>query len=348
MNKLLIQDRSTWNRALLALPGPHVLQSWEWGQVKSRHAWKPTRLLWQQNGQPVAAAQVLRRPLLGTLWGMMYVPKGPLLDHANSTVLSQVLADLENFARQQRAILIKIDPDTDRSAVQDALLERGWQYSDEQIQFRNTALLDLTRSEEELLQAMKSKTRYNIRLAERKEVTVRIGSIQDIPLFYAMYAETGQRDGFLIRPLAYYHDAWQTFLEAGMGQMFLAEAQGETIGGVILFRFGQTAWYMYGASTERQRERMPNYALQWQAIRWAKSAGCTTYDLWGAPTVLDESDPLWGVWRFKEGLGAVWTPHIGAYDYATSPGLYRLLTVLLPRYRRLLRQFIGGRPAQKP
>ena len=188
-----------------------------------------------------------------------------------------------------------------------------------------------------MLAAMKSKTRYNLRLAERKGVVVRIGTLQDIPIFYSMYAETGQRDGFLIRPLAYYDDAWQAFLQAGMAQIFLAEAEGEAVAGLILFRFGERAWFMYGASTDKHRDKMPNYVLQWAAIRWAKAAGCTIYDLWGAPDVLDESDRLWGVWRFKEGLGAQFTPHIGAYDYAPSRLLYWAYTVALPRYLGILR-----------
>lgn len=333
-----IADAQQWNCALHALPTSHALQSWPWGEVKSRHGWAPTRLLWERNGQPVAAAQVLRRPLPYTPWGVMYVPKGPSLDDDDPILFKHVLNDLESLAHRRQAILIKIDPDTNRPAVVEELVRRGWRYSSQQIQFRNTALIDLSRPEEELLAAMKSKTRYNLRLAERKGVVVRIGTVQDIALFYDMYAETGQRDGFLIRPLAYYDDAWRVFLQAGMAQMLLAEAEGEAVAGVILFRFGERAWFMYGASTDKHRDKMPNYALQWAAIRWAKAAGCAIYDLWGAPDVLDESDRLWGVWRFKEGLGAQYAPHIGAYDYAPSRLLYWAYMVALPRYLGVLRQ----------
>jgi lipid II:glycine glycyltransferase (peptidoglycan interpeptide bridge formation enzyme) len=234
--------------------------------------------------------------------------------------------------------LIKVDPDVDSPHIERTLLTRGWRTSNEQIQFRNTALLDLTRSEDELLAAMKSKTRYNVRLASRRGVTVRAGKVHDIPRFYDMYAETGQRDGFLTRPLAYYSDAWRTFLEAGLAHMLLAEVEGDAVAGAILFRFGDTAWFNYGASTDRHRSRMPNYALQWEAIRWARSVGCMVYDMWGAPDTLDESDRLWGVWRFKAGLGAQFAPHIGAYDYPTSQLLYWAYGIALPRYLAWLRQ----------
>ena len=331
-------DSKQWNTALSSLTGNHVLQSWEWGQVKIAHNWIPTRLLWEQDGYPVAAAQVLRRPLPYTPWGVMYVPKGPALDYTSPKLLERVLGDLERFARQQHAIFLKVDPDTNSTNVVTALTARGWHYSNEQIQFRNTALLDLTPAQDDLLAAMKSKTRYNIRLGERKGVTVSAGSVEDIPLFYKLYAETGRRDGFMIRPLAYYQDAWRTFIKAGMAQMLLAQVGDQTIAGLILFRFGKKVWFMYGASTNKHRNRMPNYVLQWHAICWAKSVGCTVYDMWGAPDALDEADRLWGVWRFKQGLGARYTPHIGAYDYPALCLLYWMYAAVLPRYLNLLRR----------
>jgi lipid II:glycine glycyltransferase (peptidoglycan interpeptide bridge formation enzyme) len=360
MSYRLVTTRRAWNDALLTLPGGHILQSWEWGEAKLLHGWFPTRLLWEQDGQPLAAAQVLRRPLPRTSWGVLYVPKGPVLDYGRPPLLDRVLADLERYARDLHAILAKIDPDVEVRPSKDpaaaaahpvtqALVARGWRFSAQQIQFRNTAILDLTPATDSLLAAMKSKTRYNIRLAQRRGVLVRSGTSQDIPRFYEMYAETGKRDGFLIRPFAYYRDTWQAFLDAGLAHMFLAEAgsseaaagpldKAEAIAGLILFRFGNRAWYMYGASTDRHRDLMPNYALQWAAMLWAKEAGCTTYDLWGAPTTLDEHDQLWGVWRFKEGLGARFVPHIGAYDYPVSSFLYWVYGVAVPRYLSLLRR----------
>jgi lipid II:glycine glycyltransferase (peptidoglycan interpeptide bridge formation enzyme) len=331
-----ITDRQRWNDTLRRLPEPHALQCWEWGKVKRAHRWQPVRLLWTRAGQPVAAAQVLRRSIPRTTWGVMYVPKGPVLDYGDQALVRAVLAELQTHARRHRAILLKIDPDTNRPHVEEILRARGWRYAQEQIQFRNTALLDLSPPEEELLMAMKSKTRYNIRLSGRRGVEVHGASTSDIPLFYEMYAETGERDGFLIRPLSYYDEAWRTFLDAGLGHMLIADVDGEPIAGMILFSFGEKAWFMYGASTNRHRSSMPNYALQWEAIRWAKGRGCATYDMWGAPDTLDESDPLWGVWRFKEGLGAVYTPHIGAYDYPARPLLYWAFETVLPRYVALL------------
>lgn len=321
------------------LPYGHVLQSYEWGEFKSRHGWTPFRLLFVAGGEPVAAASALLRRLPLGPWGVMYVPKGPALDYADRQLLATVLDSLENLGREQRAIFVKIDPDVmaDRDDVRQALVNHGWRESSEQIQFRNTLLIDLRRSEDDLLMATKSKTRYNIRLAQRRGVEVHVGGIDDLPLFYDMYTATSLRDEFIIRPFSYYTDAWATFVERGLAQLFLAHYQGETLAGLMVFHFADKAWYMYGASTSRHRNMMPNHLLHWEAMRWSKARGYAFYDMWGAPDVLDETDPLWGVYRFKAGFGGEFTSHLGAYDFPVSRTLYRVYTAVMPKYLDLLR-----------
>lgn len=338
-------DRDIWNNVLLNLPYNHILQSYEWGQFKAQHGWQPQRLLFEEAGSVRAAASVLRRKFPYLPLCIMYVPKGPALDYADQDLLQRVLATLEDAARRHHAIFVKMDPDvrlegtaSPATQVTAALANRDWQPSAEQIQFRNTLLIDLTQEEDDLLMDMKSKTRYNVRLAGRRGVTVRLGSLADLPLFYEMYVETSERDEFIIRPFAYYRHAWQDFIEADLAQLFIAEYEEQPLAGIILFRFGQRAWYMYGASRDLHRNLMPNHLLQWEAMRWAKAQGCTAYDMWGAPDVLDESDPMWGVYRFKEGFGGQFVRHIGAYDYAVSRLLYQFYTIAVPRYLEMLRK----------
>ena len=345
-----ITDRAQWNAALLRLPEPHLLQTWEWGEVKRQTGWQPSRLLWtrESGNSPAAAASFLLRRISRLPAGVAYVPKGPILDWSDAPLVDAVLAAIELEARRQRAIFVKIDPDVSPDgpagqAVLATLQRRGWLRSAEQIQFRNTALLDLTPGEDALLAAMKPKWRYNIRLAERRGVTVRRGDVADLPTFYALYSETGGRDGFIVRPFDYYQQTWRTFMQpldadAPVADLLLAEVDGDAVAGLILFRFAGRAWYMYGASSDRQRAAMPNHLLQWEAIRLARAAGCTVYDLWGAPDTLDESDSMWGVWRFKEGFGAQFAPHIGAWDYPVSSMQYRLYTDAMPRVLDLMRR----------
>jgi lipid II:glycine glycyltransferase (peptidoglycan interpeptide bridge formation enzyme) len=275
------------------------------------------------------------------------------LAYADTALVQQVLADLVDHARQVGGLFIKIDPDVPRAygpspenpppepvgqAWLSLLREQGWRFSPEQIQFRNTMLLDLSLTETELLQNMKSKWRYNIRLAERKGVTIRSGTTADIDSFYRIYAETAARDGFLIRPAAYYRDVWSLFIEQRQAELLLAEVEGEAVAGLMLFFYGQTAWYLYGASTQEQRHLMPNHLLQWQAIRRAKARGCTCYDMWGAPDNFDETDRMWGVYRFKQGFGGQVLQGLGAFDYPVKPALYWAFNAALPRLRGWLRR----------
>lgn len=347
-----------WNALIAALPMPHILQTWEWAQVKAKYAWQPVPFTWQMGGQVVAAAMVLRRALplrgLAARLAVCYIPKGPNFDWSNPALRASVLDDLQQFARKQGAIFLKMDPDVTlgmgvpgrEDAVDDPLgqvvmselARRGWLHSADQIQFRNTVLIDLSASEDDLLAHMKQKTRYNVRLAEKKGVRVRLGALSDFDLLYRMYAETSLRDGFVIREQGYYQTVWQTFMNAGLAEPLIAEVDGEPLAAVWQFRFAGRAYYIYGMSRETHRDKMPNYLLQWEAMRQAKRQGCMRYDLWGAPDVFDEADRLWGVFRFKEGLGGRVLRTLGAWDYAPNLFWYRLYTEILPRLLDLMRR----------
>ncbi len=334
MTLQLVDDSARWNDALAALPCRHILQSWEWGQFKGRWGWTPRYFL---NEERTAAALVLRRAFSPLKLNILYVPKGPVLDYADGALVGRVLSDLVAVARRDRALFIKIDPDLEQSA-RSVLLDRGWRFSAEQIQFRNTMLIDLARGEDELLTAMKPKTRYNVRLAQKKGVEIRSGDLNDLALLYQLYAETAQRDGFIIRPIDYYRDAWGSFIRAGLAHPLIAVVDRQAVAGLIFFRFADRAWYMYGMSSHLHREKMPNYLLQWEALRRAKAQGCTVYDLWGAPDELNENDSMWGVFKFKEGLGAEFTPHVGAYDFVVSRAGYWLYTQAMPHVLNVMRR----------
>lgn len=343
-------SKAEWRAVLAKLPDAHVLQAWEWGEVKGQTEWQAERIVLEEGR---AAFQFLaRQPLPGVPLRIGYVPKGPVVDWTDAALVERTLDAVQAHARRRGCILVKIDPDVaEESPAGERLLaslrRRGWRFSNDQIQFKNTGLNDLQVDEAMLLEQMKSKTRYNVRLAERRGVSVRMGDEGDFETFYALYAETGARDGFLIRPYDYYRTTWQTFLraqdEAGSptgGALLLAEHPEEQtpVAGIFLLRNGATCWYFYGASSERRRRDMPNYLLQWEAMRWAKAQGCTRYDWWGAPTdPADAGDAMQGVWGFKEGFGARLAVHVGAWDYPVSPLLFRTYSYALPRVIAFLR-----------
>lgn len=357
LNLQKIHEAAHWRNTLSALPNPHVLQSWEWGEVKGQTEWRAERFALCEGQVVKAAFQFLwRQPTPYLPLRIAYVPKGPVVDWTNGDLVDETLAAIEGQARRCGCIFVKVDPDvredtTTGRLVLHALERRGWRFSRDQIQFKNTAVTDLSPGETSLLDGMKSKWRYNIRLAERRGISVRQGSVADLTTFYALYAETAQRDGFLIRPFDYYHTTWQTFLTAQVdpatpvgGVLLLAEHADDPqpVAGLFLLRYGQRAWYFYGASSERQRRDMPNYLLQWEALRWALAQGCTLYDWWGAPTDIENADdPMQGVWQFKQGFGAQFQPQIGAWDYPVSPLLYRLHKQMMPRVLAWLRRRHG-------
>jgi lipid II:glycine glycyltransferase (peptidoglycan interpeptide bridge formation enzyme) len=282
-----------------------------------------------------------------------YIPKGPLVDWANVDQVTHLLDCIERYARSQRCVFVKIDPNVREDSRQGRMLltvlqQRSWRYSRQQIQFKNTAYSDLRTGEDALLAGMKSKWRYNIRLSRRRGINVRCGDERDLRAFYSLYAETGERDGFIIRPYEYYETAWQVFMDADRqpdnpagGALLLAEHEKEVtpVAGLFLLRYQDLVWYFYGASSERRRRDMPNHLLQWEAIRWSMKQGCTLYDWWGAPTYLtDRGDAMQGVWQFKQGFGAQFQSHVGAWDYPVFPPAYNLYTRAIPHAIALVRR----------
>jgi lipid II:glycine glycyltransferase (peptidoglycan interpeptide bridge formation enzyme) len=329
------------------------LQSWEWGEFKRETTgWQPLRLAFKRGADVAAMASIGIRSV-GRL-KVMYIPKGPALDYNDISLAAEVLDSLQRLARQQAAVWLKLDPDViaatglpgDESdtpnptgqAFMKLLRERGWRFSADQVQFRNTITIDLTQHEDTLLAQMSQNTRRKVRTAEKKGVTVRAAAADDLPILYALYRVTGTRDNFLIRPPEYYQHEWRYLMEAGLAHALIAEFEGKPIAHVILFHFGKKCWYFYGASSNEARERMPNYLLQWEAMRWAKAQGYTTYDMWGAPDVFDESDSMWGVYEFKRGFRGTVTRHIGAWDYAPYPPLYWSYTHAWPRVLKWMRR----------
>jgi lipid II:glycine glycyltransferase (peptidoglycan interpeptide bridge formation enzyme) len=217
-------------------------------------------------------------------------------------------------------------------------------------------MLDLSPSEDELLARMKQKTRYNIRLAGRKGVTMRVGTINDLTMLYKMYAETSIRDSFVIRDEEYYQTVWQTFMQSSIAnrqssipraEPLIAEVDGETVAAIFVFYFAGRAYYIYGMSREAHREKMPNYLLQWEAMRRAKATGCSVYDLWGAPDEFDERDSMWGVFRFKEGLGGQVVRTLGAWDFTPKPFWYKMYSEVIPRVLDVMRSRGKSRTKQQ-
>jgi lipid II:glycine glycyltransferase (peptidoglycan interpeptide bridge formation enzyme) len=313
-----IVSLSSWNQFLSTHPNAHLLQTGEWGELKSAFGWKPVRVVTGEVG-----VQILFRKLpLGFTIG--YIPK-PII--SNQSVSSQFWDEIDNVSRKHHSIFCKLESDTwETNFIHHP---SSFILSKHNIQPPRTIIVDIKDNEEEILARMKQKTRYNIRLAEKKGVTVR--SWDDLESFHKMMLVTGGRDGFGVHSLEYYERAYELLHPKQMGELLVAEYEGKPLAALFVARNGNRAYYLYGASTDNERNRMPTYLLQWEAMKWAKAHGCDEYDLWGVPDE-DEAtleanfetrhDGLWGIYRFKRGFGGELKRAAQALDRVYNPLLY--------------------------
>jgi lipid II:glycine glycyltransferase (peptidoglycan interpeptide bridge formation enzyme) len=321
-----------WQTFLQSHPRAHLLQTNAWGELKSGYGWSHQRIL----AGPAGALILYRSLPFGLTMG--YVPKGPV-----GAWMPELLPLLDAACRAKGAFALKIEPDDSSSTFDpQQLASEGFRPSPHTIQPRRTILVDLSATEDDILGRMHQKTRYNIRLAVRKGVTVR--PWDDLPAFGRMMNRTGERNEFGVHLPAYYERAYELFHPRGECEVFVAEYDGQPLAAVMVFARGPRAWYFYGASLNVERQRMPTYLLQWEAMRWAKTKGCLEYDLWGVPDeeegtledrFTDRSDGLWGVYRFKRGFGGRLHRTPGAWDRVYKPFPYFI-------YRTVARRRMQG------
>lgn len=340
----------------VASRGGHVLQSTAWGELKSRFGWSALRLALVRDDTLIAGAQILFRRLpLGLR--LAYIPRGPVVDFNDHSTVDALCDALFTVAKSRGAFMLKLEPNCLEQLAPDLLLAFNLKLST-CIQPRTTIHLDLTRDLDTILAQMKSKWRYNIRLAERKGITVREGNADDSPTFYRLMQITSERDQFAVHSSDYYRTTFELFTARDYARLFVAEYAHEPLAMIFVTAFGGEAIYLYGASSNAHRERMPNHVLHWAAIQWAKARGCVRYDLWGVAAVADAlggvrhsrdqtanvpgvsegisepsesnsanaSPPQHGLYQFKQGFGGQLVQYAGGYDAVFSRWKYELFT----------------------
>lgn len=337
----------------------NLLQSGFWGIFKSTFGWRPLGFRWIWEVRETAAKGnilVLERRFPGG-FRMAYVPYGPHFP-ANTPVdvISAVLADMAEGLREHlsnRCFVIRFDlrggtagPAARPSDIDTPQpLNRPLKSAPYRVQPQDTVLLALDGDEENLMAGMHKKTRYNIRLSERKGVAVRrlqgTEVLEALGVWYAIYRETARRDGIALHPESYYRRLFSLSSDSSKNgaaspcfSLYLAEHDGEVLAGIIVVRCGDRSTYMYGASSSLKRELMPNHLLQWTAIKDARAEGALEYDFFGIPPADNPSHPMHGLWRFKTGFGGDILHYLGAWDYpfrSSVYGLYRAAETLRGR-----------------
>ncbi len=338
-------DRSRFNAFVAEFESGDLLQSYEWGDLKAKSGWKPIRAMAECDGHIVAAASILKRNIPRTGRSILYASRGPVLDTTDGALVKAFTEGLTSIARKHRSILLKIDPPV---PVEDEIsraniIAAGFQPIAAAgfggTQPKCVMQLDLDKSEEELMRSFKEKWRYNIRLADRKGVRIREEcSREDLRVFYELLKETCERDGFLVRGYKYFEDMWDILAPSGYMKLAIAFFEDRPLSAVLIYKFGNKAWYTYGASSNQDRNVMPNHLIQWRMIRQALADGCKWYDFRGvSPKTGDGDAHLEGLNRFKEGFNPRFVEYIGEFDLVLSPSWYWAWNVARPRLQRAMK-----------
>jgi lipid II:glycine glycyltransferase (peptidoglycan interpeptide bridge formation enzyme) len=294
------------------------LQSNEWRAFQEAIGRRTFRML---NEAGIATCIEHTLPIVGRYW---YCPRGPILGEASPKEQERFVKDLVDMGRKAKIGFLRIEPP--HQEVLDLFEKQGvaCPRSPHTVQPQEILVMSLDANEETLLSQMKSKTRYNIRLAEKKGVTTRMTHNRAMfERFCDLIEETARRDGIVAHPRSYYELMWETLPES-MLQLFVAEYQGQVLAANLVIMFGAYTTYAHGASSNHHREVMAPFLLQWRQIQYAKKSGYIQYDFGGLHT--GEMMPRWtGITRFKRGFAPqVATRHgLGTYDIVLDASRYR-------------------------
>jgi peptidoglycan pentaglycine glycine transferase (the first glycine) len=334
MEACIITNRQQWNDFVASSACCNITQSYEWGETISYLGASDVLRVGvvDRAGHLLAAILLLVSTLPVLKCTYFYAPRGPIIEDPESPALTLLLNFVKAEAYRHRAVMLKVEPSVSDENLRwsHTLKMRGFRPNPYATHIRHEWVLDIRPDEQTLLANMKEKWRYNIRLASRKGITVRQGKgAADVDTFYSLYQTTSMRDQFFIHEKSFYQDIINNFSADNRAALFLAEYEGQAIAGIIVLTLGRWSWYMHGASSNAQRERMPNHLLQWVGIQWAKSHGCWYYNFRGIPDILEEGQELWGVYLFKRGFGGYPIRFMQTHDLVYQPLLYET-------YRRML------------
>ena len=312
------------------LAAGHPLQSFTWGEFRKKTGVEVERIAGFEGSNLKSAIQVTFHPVPHTPFTVGYMPKGPMPDE-------QMLSVLEEIGKRHKALLIKLEPNVLAPVTSPvghkeiiSFLEAHHCVPGRPLFTKYTFVLPLEGSEEELLANMRPKTRYNLKLAEKKDVRIVEDSTEaGLGDYLKLLFETTKRQGFYAHDEQYFKDMWQIMSSTGIAHIFKAVYDGKVLSAWIVFVFNKTLYYPYGASSREHKDLMANNLLMWEVIKFGKAQGCTSFDMWGSlgPDP-NPKDPWYGFHRFKEGYGAQLMQSAGSFDLIINFQYYSLFRLL--------------------
>jgi lipid II:glycine glycyltransferase (peptidoglycan interpeptide bridge formation enzyme) len=361
-----MSSSTDWNSFVAASPYGDVLQCLEWGEVKKTD-WQPLPIALEKNGTLCATALGLLRKIPYSDRNMLYISRGPIVDWSDENLVRELFVKIGQEAQKHKVAFIKVDPalpveDGSTPVARRVLGNIGFVASpDAQNSFGGTQprynmKLDISAPLDEVMKTFHQKWRYNIRLGAKKGLVVQSDcSKDDLRTFHEIYKTTAARDGFTGYSLAYFEDLWDALVPRNLAKLFLVRHEEKVLSGAISFLLPPQCWYVFGASSNEGRNLMPNHAMQWAMMQWAKENNCTTYDFRGVHDVrqdpnyadfggdlqralMESSD---GLVRFKAGFGAQLVEYIGEYDWPLDKKWYWLWTKARPALAQAVRKVRG-------
>jgi lipid II:glycine glycyltransferase (peptidoglycan interpeptide bridge formation enzyme) len=336
------KDKEEYKKFLEGHERCNFQQSLEWGNVKTNWI-KEVILSEDENGKIRGSLCVWIRkiPIFGNL---MYSARGPVCNIHSEEVLQDLADGASLLAKKYNAFALRVEPDVkkDDQKFREIISRIGFKIKDDskdfkdEIQPRFVFRLDIkNKTEDEVFAGFHQKTRYNIRLATKKGVEIKEGTREDLKDFHNIMVETGKRDDFIIRSLAYFEKMYDELVPTGHMKLLMAYHENKPIAGIIPIMYGNKVWYLYGASSNSHRNLMPNYLLQWTMIQEAIQRKADIYDFRGVSGVVDENHPQYGLYRFKKGFGAEFTEFIGEIYIPYKPAKYSMYKFSEKAFRTL-------------
>jgi lipid II:glycine glycyltransferase (peptidoglycan interpeptide bridge formation enzyme) len=326
-----------WDDVAVRSPGGHVLQSSAWADIRRAQGW---RAEFMRIGDPLPVALVLWRSLPGAQ-RLGYVPRGPVV--ADAAQLPAALGAIARLARERGAIFVKVDPEIGAEAAAEPLREAGFRRAPDIQPVLATLEVDLAPDEDALFAGLEKDTRWSVRQAEKKGVSVRDAEGEnDLRALYELYAETGRRAAFITRTWDYYRRMWGALVAAGHARVRIAERGGRAVAGALVWRCGEREVYQSAATNDEGRTAHAAYVLLWRCIIAARRSDARRFDFGGIPVdVTRKDDPMYGPYLFKKGFGGTPRRFAGAHDTVPKELAYRAYGVAEPLYTAALR--LAGR-----
>ena len=317
---MIIREITTGDKKAFNAVALHPLQSFEWGEFREQTGIQVIRRAIYKDKKLITPIQITIHPLPKLNWNIGYFPKGPLPNRDQLKLLGKI-------GKKNRCIFIKLEPnhiDSSEGKTQ-IFLKKNNCRPGRPLFTRYTWQLNLDQSEEELLKNMHHKTRYNIRLAQRKGVKVAVDDSQQSFEWFIrlLFDETVSRQGFYAHTPDYFRKLWKVLQPAGMAHLLRAYYGKETLAVFMVFVFNNWLYYPYGGSTRKHKNLMAANLLMWEIIKFGKKQGCHWFDMWGAlgPDA-NSKDPWYGFHRYKRGYGGKLVEFLGSYDLVIKPKLY--------------------------